>query len=165
MNARISNGDNNQCELESDKVQSEEESFRDSFPELSPKKRPKTVKRYGSLMDFQDKALTDWERKKRDKALKKNKLKKEDLSVPELSGRSLSDSDFAARWIVATREARKALKLGKRLASLILELKGEFWRKQPFDYAQNLDVLLILDQGNGGCKLGYSLWLLGVCIS
>ncbi|KAL4369203.1 hypothetical protein GQ457_05G027280 [Hibiscus cannabinus] len=120
MNARSSNGDNNQFELETDKVQSEEESFRDFFPELSPKKRPKSVKRYGSLMDFQDKALTDWERKKRDKALKKNKLKKEDLSVSELSGRSLSNSDFVARWIVATREARKALKLGKRLGMEII---------------------------------------------
>ncbi|KAL4273577.1 hypothetical protein GQ457_13G001680 [Hibiscus cannabinus] len=120
MNVHSSIGDLDQRELENDRDQSEEESSGDFFPELSPKKRPKSVKRYGSLMDFQDKALTVWERKKRDKALKKNKLNKKDLMVSELSGRSLSYSDFAARWDAATREARKALKLGKRLGMKIV---------------------------------------------
>ncbi|KAL4369597.1 hypothetical protein GQ457_05G034860 [Hibiscus cannabinus] len=120
MNIHYSKEDPDQGDLETDMDKNEEESFRDFFPEMSPKKRPKNVKRYGSLMDFQDKALTKWERKKRDKALKKNKLNKKDLLVSELSGRSLSDSDLATRWNAATKEARKVLKLGKRLGMEII---------------------------------------------
>ncbi|KAK8529583.1 hypothetical protein V6N12_060361 [Hibiscus sabdariffa] len=62
-----------------------------------------------------DKALTELKRKKRDRACREYKLNKKSLEVSELSGRSLSDTDISARWDILTKEARKALKLGKAM--------------------------------------------------
>ncbi|KAL4383448.1 hypothetical protein GQ457_15G029340 [Hibiscus cannabinus] len=94
---------------------SEEEGDKTFFPELAPVISKRKGKKYASLLDFQDKVLTELERKKRDRAIKRNKAKKKELECSELFGRSLSDSDLAAKWILATREARKALKLGKKI--------------------------------------------------
>ncbi|KAL4309808.1 hypothetical protein GQ457_01G015910 [Hibiscus cannabinus] len=67
------------------------------------------------MWEFQDKELTELERKNRDKACKKYKLNKKSLEVSELSGRSLSDTDLSTRWDILTKEAQKALKLGKKI--------------------------------------------------
>ncbi|KAK9004766.1 hypothetical protein V6N11_042222 [Hibiscus sabdariffa] len=66
------------------------------FPELSLKHRK--VKRYGSLTTFQDKALTEKQRKKRDRAIRRER-KRIDLESSELSGRSLSDSDLVVNFV------------------------------------------------------------------
>ncbi|KAL4320229.1 hypothetical protein GQ457_18G023790 [Hibiscus cannabinus] len=93
---------------------SEEEEPYALFPELNHAKKKKE-RRYGSLLDFQDKALSNLERKNRDRAFKRNKVSKKTLTSSELSGRSLSDSDLMVRW-----EARKTLKLGKSLGMKII---------------------------------------------
>ncbi|KAL4279935.1 hypothetical protein GQ457_03G001440 [Hibiscus cannabinus] len=98
---------------------SEEEEPYAFFPELNHAKKKKE-RRYGSLLDFQDKALSNLERKNRDRAFKRNKVSKKTLTSSELSGRSLSDSDLMVRWDVLTREARKTLKLGKSLGMKII---------------------------------------------
>ncbi|KAL4385455.1 hypothetical protein GQ457_15G026480 [Hibiscus cannabinus] len=89
------------------------------FPELNYAKKKKE-RRYGSLLDFQDKAFSNLERKNRDRVFKRNKVSKKTLTSSELSGRSLSDSDLMVRWDVLTREARKTLKLGKSLGMKII---------------------------------------------
>ncbi|KAK8557906.1 hypothetical protein V6N12_010129 [Hibiscus sabdariffa] len=65
-------------------------------------------------LNLQDKALSTMDQRKRDRALKKFKSRGNDLDYSNLSGRSLSDSDLAARWVAATKEAKKTLKLGKK---------------------------------------------------
>ncbi|KAL4313288.1 hypothetical protein GQ457_01G032420 [Hibiscus cannabinus] len=94
-------------------IVSEEESDKSFFPELVIEKKNK--KKYDSLLDLQDKALSTADRRKRDRALKKSKSSRNNLDYSELSGRSLSDSDLAARWVSATKEAKKTLNLGKKL--------------------------------------------------
>ncbi|KAK8526199.1 hypothetical protein V6N13_017257 [Hibiscus sabdariffa] len=52
------------------------------FPELEPavcRKKAKSKKRYGSLMELQDKALTELERRKRDRRFRRNQLNKKSL--------------------------------------------------------------------------------------
>ncbi|KAL4387762.1 hypothetical protein GQ457_09G013100 [Hibiscus cannabinus] len=83
------------------------------FPELAKKKLKE--KRYCSLSDFQDKALSVLERKKKERAIRKERKKAKSQEVSELSGRSLSDSDLMARWESATKEARNAMELGKKV--------------------------------------------------
>ncbi|KAK8975372.1 hypothetical protein V6N11_057466 [Hibiscus sabdariffa] len=77
-------------------------------------------KRYGSLWDIHDKALTDLERKKKVRACRKNKICKKSLEISELSGRSLSDSDLSSRWDILTKKARKTLKFGKKIGLQIV---------------------------------------------
>ncbi|KAL4347075.1 hypothetical protein GQ457_17G006610 [Hibiscus cannabinus] len=67
---------------------SEEEEPSVVFPELNNAKKKKEI-RYGSLLDFQDKGLSNLERKKRDRAFKRNKVSKKTLTSSDLSGRSL----------------------------------------------------------------------------
>ncbi|KAL4302776.1 hypothetical protein GQ457_10G003760 [Hibiscus cannabinus] len=85
------------------------------FFELCWMGRMKKGKKYGSLLSFQDKALSSLERKKMDKAMRKYKNKIKSLDTSELEGRSLTDSDIKNRSEILTREARKAIKLGKSL--------------------------------------------------
>ncbi|KAL4333268.1 hypothetical protein GQ457_07G010490 [Hibiscus cannabinus] len=114
VNAHISgNEKTDPSHLSNCEIFSEEESGRSFFPELVIKK--KKAKKYGSLLDLQDKALSTTDRRKRDQALKKFKSRGNDLDYYELSGRSLSDSDLAAKWVSATKEAKKTLKLEKKL--------------------------------------------------
>ncbi|KAK8564891.1 hypothetical protein V6N12_058471 [Hibiscus sabdariffa] len=84
------------------------------FPEIDSKRVSK--KRYGSLMHIQGKSISEKERKKRDRAVCKEKLRSKGWDMSELSGRSLSDSDLVYRWEVLTK---KALALGKRLGAEI----------------------------------------------
>ncbi|KAL4366749.1 hypothetical protein GQ457_05G026460 [Hibiscus cannabinus] len=83
------------------------------FPEFESKKQRN--KRYGSLRCFQDKAISEIERKTRDRAIHREKKKAKGWDFSELSGRSLSDSDLVHRWELSIKEARKALNLGKSL--------------------------------------------------
>ncbi|KAL4318899.1 hypothetical protein GQ457_18G023820 [Hibiscus cannabinus] len=82
--------------------------------------KSKKGKRYGSLLELQDKAISGTERKKRDRAWRRLRLNKKDLEVSELSGRSLSESDLEVRWALATKEARKVLALGKNIGMQIV---------------------------------------------
>ncbi|KAK8992034.1 hypothetical protein V6N11_044926 [Hibiscus sabdariffa] len=62
------------------------------------------------------------------------KVSKENLDSSELSGRSLSDADLMARQDVLTREARKALELGKSLGMQIVGDEEEVF-SQKGDYS------------------------------
>ncbi|KAL4278665.1 hypothetical protein GQ457_03G003390 [Hibiscus cannabinus] len=73
------------------------------------------TKRYGSLKVFQDEVLSEAQRKKRDRVLRRNKKKMKDLETSELEGRSLPNFDLKTRWNKCVVEARKALALGKKL--------------------------------------------------
>ncbi|KAL4290774.1 hypothetical protein GQ457_14G025830 [Hibiscus cannabinus] len=62
---------------------SDEESGRAFFSEMEPirlNKKGKKGKRYSSLLDLQDMKITANERKKRDKAMRRQKLDKKNLS-------------------------------------------------------------------------------------
>ncbi|KAK8628044.1 hypothetical protein V6N13_063756 [Hibiscus sabdariffa] len=98
---------------------SEEEEPSAFFPELNYAKKKKE-RRYSSLLDFQDKDLSNLERKNRDRVFKSNKVSKKTLTSSELSRRSLSDLDLMVMWNVLTREERKMLKLGKSLGMKIV---------------------------------------------
>ncbi|KAK9030038.1 hypothetical protein V6N11_031476 [Hibiscus sabdariffa] len=82
-----------------------------SFPELQDPKR-KYGKRYASLFDLQDKALSEAEKKKRDKAIKKSKRGGKAVDKEEVDGSSPTDSDIA-RMQILTSNARKAIAMGK----------------------------------------------------
>ncbi|KAE8729664.1 hypothetical protein F3Y22_tig00003435pilonHSYRG00045 [Hibiscus syriacus] len=85
----------------------------------------KNLKKYGSLLDIQDKVLSKAEIRKRNRALKRKNLKKSDLIYSELSGRSLSDSDLKRKWADATVEVEKTLSLGKILGINFVGSKRE----------------------------------------
>ncbi|KAK8578610.1 hypothetical protein V6N13_100438 [Hibiscus sabdariffa] len=83
------------------------------------------VKRYGSLFELQDKALTEAERRKRDRAKKRVKNKDKENEVSELEGRSVTDSDMQARRDVLLTEAKKTLAVGKSLGIDIIGDENE----------------------------------------
>ncbi|KAK8663459.1 hypothetical protein V6N13_083278 [Hibiscus sabdariffa] len=75
-------------------------------------------KRFGSLWEIQDQVLTDQEKRKKVKACKKLKINRSSLANFEVSGQSLSDFDLSFRRGILSKEARKILRLGKKLESL-----------------------------------------------
>ncbi|KAL4284387.1 hypothetical protein GQ457_16G026650 [Hibiscus cannabinus] len=79
-------------------------------------------KRYGSLWAYQDKVLSEVEKKKRDRASKRAKKKSKGDDALELSGHSLTDSDMWYRWELLTKKARKTLKIGKKLG---VQIEGD----------------------------------------
>ncbi|KAL4284829.1 hypothetical protein GQ457_16G008970 [Hibiscus cannabinus] len=72
-------------------------------------------------LDF-DRALSNIEKKRRDRGVRRNKRNKkisEDIQGLELSGRSLSDSDLRIKWERAKLEAKATLELGKKIGMSI----------------------------------------------
>ncbi|KAL4341949.1 hypothetical protein GQ457_08G037050 [Hibiscus cannabinus] len=81
------------------------------FPDLESKRERR--KRYGSMIQIQDKAILEKEKKrKRDRAIRREKEKSKCCDPSELSGRSLSESDLVQHCEILSRKARKALALG-----------------------------------------------------
>ncbi|KAK8594184.1 hypothetical protein V6N13_125993 [Hibiscus sabdariffa] len=92
--------------IEEDKDESGREIFTDL--EVSEgKQRKRRVKKYGSLLDIQNKSISEKERRRRDKALKKRIWSKEILEQTELLGKSLSDSDINNRVSKIISEAKE----------------------------------------------------------
>ncbi|KAK8604734.1 hypothetical protein V6N13_099665 [Hibiscus sabdariffa] len=81
------------------------------FPEFEQKKDLK--RRFGSLMRFQDKVISSTDRKKRDRALQREKKNLKEGNDSVLSGKSLTDSDLVAHSKILIKRARETLKLGK----------------------------------------------------
>ncbi|KAK8556518.1 hypothetical protein V6N12_002917 [Hibiscus sabdariffa] len=75
-----------------------------------PVKKYIAAKKYGSLWELQDRALSKKDKKKRERT-----PSRKNLQDSELSGRSLSDSDLRGKWEQAKKEARRTLELGKKL--------------------------------------------------
>ncbi|KAL4375895.1 hypothetical protein GQ457_02G040260 [Hibiscus cannabinus] len=67
----------------------------------------KRVKKFGSLLELQNRVLSKLDRKKRDKALRRRKLSVNFLEDSELSGTSLSDSDIKKRMSSVVKECEK----------------------------------------------------------
>ncbi|KAK9030329.1 hypothetical protein V6N11_031757 [Hibiscus sabdariffa] len=86
----------------------------DNFGELetfSPKVR--SSKKYGSLWEIQDRALSKVEKRRRSHGTSRCKNKAEENQDSILSGRSLSDSDIRLKWERARKDARSTLAFGK----------------------------------------------------
>ncbi|KAL4377289.1 hypothetical protein GQ457_02G032610 [Hibiscus cannabinus] len=99
-------------------VISEGENERDFLVELEERKgkrRKEKTKKFGSLLEIQNKSITVSERRKRDKALKRKKWSKHCMEESELSGKSLSNSDINSRVSILVKEAKQVLKLGKKI--------------------------------------------------
>ncbi|KAL4364313.1 hypothetical protein GQ457_04G009840 [Hibiscus cannabinus] len=79
-------------------INRELECFTLSLPEYHQNPKSERIKRYGSLKEFQYKALSAVERKKLDRVRKRNKKDTSLSEVSELEGRSLTDSDLKLRW-------------------------------------------------------------------
>ncbi|KAL4290348.1 hypothetical protein GQ457_14G021110 [Hibiscus cannabinus] len=72
-------------------------------------------------MDFaSDRALSNIEKKRRDRGVRRNKRNKRNKKISEdIQGRSLSDSDLRIKWEKAKLEAKAALELGKKFGMSI----------------------------------------------
>ncbi|KAL4310349.1 hypothetical protein GQ457_01G030280 [Hibiscus cannabinus] len=81
--------------------------------------------------DIQDRVLSENEKRKRDRAIRRVKKKKYALSkvCSEIEDISLSDADLRAHQNILIREARKTLQLGKRLGMNICGNEEEVIRE------------------------------------
>ncbi|KAL4342458.1 hypothetical protein GQ457_08G019930 [Hibiscus cannabinus] len=82
------------------------EPFND-FLERKGKRNKKKAKKFGSLLEIQNKILTESERRKRDRALKRRNWSKHLLEESELSGKSLLDIDISNRVSNLVKEAKQ----------------------------------------------------------
>ncbi|KAK8691511.1 hypothetical protein V6N13_075021 [Hibiscus sabdariffa] len=80
--------------------------FDADLEERNGKQRKKKVMKFRSMMEIQNKSLTESERMKRDRDLKKRIWSKHYLEESELSGKSLSDSDINNRVSKLVNEAK-----------------------------------------------------------
>ncbi|KAL4280915.1 hypothetical protein GQ457_03G023920 [Hibiscus cannabinus] len=79
-------------------------------------RKSKGKKKYESLRNLQDGVLSEAERKKRDRILRKLKRKGwEEYSSGEIDEASLTSSDLCGRWKLLTRKATKLLEFGSRV--------------------------------------------------
>ncbi|KAK8652711.1 hypothetical protein V6N13_126736 [Hibiscus sabdariffa] len=92
------------------KALSDGENEKDFFAELEARKGKET-KKFGSLLELQNKSITVGERRKRDKSLRSGKWSKQFLEETEFSGKSLSDSDIKSRVSILVKEAKQVLNL------------------------------------------------------
>ncbi|KAK8656801.1 hypothetical protein V6N13_098738 [Hibiscus sabdariffa] len=76
------------------------------FDEDKVNRKKRKAKKYGSILDIQNQSISEFERRRRDKALKKRSWSKEQLEDTKLSGKSLSDSDINNRVSVIVKEVR-----------------------------------------------------------
>ncbi|KAK8508621.1 hypothetical protein V6N11_037582 [Hibiscus sabdariffa] len=95
-----------------------------TLPEVCITERGQNSKgrKYGSLFDIQDRALSKLERKKRDRAKRRSKQAGNSSPPVEVEGRSLSDSDLQLRRDILIREAKKTLQVGK---SIGIQFRGD----------------------------------------
>ncbi|KAK8675035.1 hypothetical protein V6N13_033108 [Hibiscus sabdariffa] len=94
----------------------------DDFLERKWKRNKKKAKKFGSLLEIQNKILTESERRKRDRALKRRNWSKHLLEESELSGKSLSDIDISNRVSNLVKEAKQCpwgfSRFGSKLGSI-----------------------------------------------
>ncbi|KAK8595334.1 hypothetical protein V6N13_016709 [Hibiscus sabdariffa] len=86
------------------------------------KRAKKKSKKFGSLLEIQNSKISDSERRKRDRALKRRKWNKLHLEESELSGKSLFDSDISNRVSKLVKEAKHVLRVGKKIG---FNIEGE----------------------------------------
>ncbi|KAL4311373.1 hypothetical protein GQ457_01G032360 [Hibiscus cannabinus] len=94
-------------------------------------KKSKRRKKYGSMQELQDSVLSLAEKRKRDVALKKLQNKSQAELDSEIENRSLSDSDLKAVWSRHLKDARKSLKLGKKLGIQFIGDEEEVLKEIP----------------------------------
>ncbi|KAL4291642.1 hypothetical protein GQ457_14G009450 [Hibiscus cannabinus] len=110
------------CREEECRLTSEGEDFTLSEHEHSEAQIPvkpvkqKGKKKYGSLRSLQDRVLSEADRKKRDRALRKLKRKGwEENAYGEIDEASLSSSDLRGRWKLMTRDATELLNFARKV--------------------------------------------------
>ncbi|KAK8656000.1 hypothetical protein V6N13_108562 [Hibiscus sabdariffa] len=107
---------------------SEGENENDFFEDLESRKgkrRGKKDRKFGSLLEMQNRNITVSEKRKRDKTLRSRNLSKQLLEEKELSGKPLSDSDIKSKCSILVKEAREVLKLGnEKKTALMLRRSG-----------------------------------------
>ncbi|KAK8595384.1 hypothetical protein V6N13_016757 [Hibiscus sabdariffa] len=107
---------------------SEGENEKDFFEDLESRKgrrRGKKDKKFGSLLELQNRSISISERRKRDKMLRSRKLSKQLMEETELSEKSLSDSDIKSKCSILIKEAREVPKLGKKIGVKIVGDENE----------------------------------------
>ncbi|KAL4369116.1 hypothetical protein GQ457_05G032330 [Hibiscus cannabinus] len=77
--------------------------------------KKKKDKRFGSLREIQDRVLSDTEKKRRDRGLRRIRKKKSEKTTLEMGETSLSSSDMRFRREVLIREARNTIEFGKQI--------------------------------------------------
>ncbi|KAL4291391.1 hypothetical protein GQ457_14G020120 [Hibiscus cannabinus] len=78
--------------------------------------KSKRKKKYGSLYSLQDRVLSEADRRKRDRALRKLKKQNcEDELSADIDEASLTSSDLRGRWKILTRNAIELLEFGSRV--------------------------------------------------
>ncbi|KAL4284998.1 hypothetical protein GQ457_16G027450 [Hibiscus cannabinus] len=78
--------------------------------------KSKRKKKYGSLYSLQDRVLSEADRRKRDRALRKLKKQNcEDELSADIDEDSLTSSDLRGRWKLLTRNATELLEFGSRV--------------------------------------------------
>ncbi|KAL4386761.1 hypothetical protein GQ457_09G031240 [Hibiscus cannabinus] len=90
--------------------------------EFKVRKRKGKGRKFGSLLDIQNQSISNTERRRRDKALKKKNWGKDFLEETEISGKSLSDSDINNRVSTIIKEAKQVLKLGEKIGVKFIDL-------------------------------------------
>ncbi|KAK8573743.1 hypothetical protein V6N13_009831 [Hibiscus sabdariffa] len=105
---------------------------------IKRKKRGKKSRKFGSMIEMQNKVIFENERIIRDKALRNGSVGKKALKKSELSGRSLSDSDIKARVSTLVNEARQIVKLGKKIGVQIVGNEDDV-----------IQELVLLESGKG----------------
>ncbi|KAL4282126.1 hypothetical protein GQ457_03G003380 [Hibiscus cannabinus] len=106
---------------EEEKAESTEDYLPSSF-KLDRLLKKRKGKIYGSLRDFQDRVLTDVEKKRRDRALRRIKRKDIENASLEIDVTSLSSSDLRHRQEILIRKARSTIEFGKQLG---FEIEGD----------------------------------------
>ncbi|KAK9016536.1 hypothetical protein V6N11_079032 [Hibiscus sabdariffa] len=99
------------------------------FPEIVLEKS--TKKRYGSLKQIQDKSISEKERKRRDRAICREKQFGKGEEKPEVSGRSLSESDLINHKKNFTEESQentgfRLYRLAIKKGVVVEEVLGDF---------------------------------------
>ncbi|KAL4323364.1 hypothetical protein GQ457_11G028560 [Hibiscus cannabinus] len=84
--------------------------------------KSKRKKKYGSLYSLQDRVLSEADRRKRDRALRKLKKQNcEDELSAYIDEASLTSSDLRGRWKLLTRNATELLEFGSRVGFQVEE--------------------------------------------
>ncbi|KAK8620700.1 hypothetical protein V6N13_067166 [Hibiscus sabdariffa] len=102
---------------EGDNIEYESERDFLAYLEVNKGKRRKKIskKKIRSQLDIKNKIISEVDRRRRDKALKRRNWNKQYLEETELSGKSLSDSDINNRVSKILFEVKHVLNMSKKI--------------------------------------------------
>ncbi|KAL4312316.1 hypothetical protein GQ457_01G010310 [Hibiscus cannabinus] len=124
-NEELGHNKEDEGEIHSEEIsetEEREENFESPENRNSRKIQKRKERRFGSLFELQDKVLSELERRKRDRVLKRIKKKGKENEKPELEGCSVTDLDLQERRRILLREAKKTLATGSLCG---IEIRGD----------------------------------------